>query len=149
MRACGIEIKSNEVILCLLNKEHGLFELPDCRQTRFQLTRDQDAEQVRKFQFTLGKLFKDYRIEQLVIKERPQKGKFAGGAVGFKIEAALQLLTDIDVYIMRGTEQKELLNRNPVAVDFAETGLKKFQEQAFYTAYAFLSSSALTKGRAD
>lgn len=149
MRACGIEIKSNEIILCLMNKDEGLFDLPDCRQSRFQLTRDQDAEQLRKFQFTLNKLFDDYQVEQLVIKERPQRGKFAGSAVGFKIEAALQLMPGRDVYIMSSTEQKERLKRNPVQIDFADTGLKKFQEQAFLIAYAFLSAPANSSTQSD
>lgn len=139
MRVCGVEIKSNEAIICLLSKTDGLFDIPDCRQVRFQLVKDQDAESLRRFQFTFAKFLADYQVKQVVIKERPQKGKFAGAAVGFKIEAAIQLIADIDVRILSATEQKEQIKRNPMPVDFADTGLKKFQETAFTVAYAHLA----------
>ena len=139
MRVCGVEIKSNEAIICLMSKQDGLFDIPDCRQVRFQLVNDKDAESVRRFQFTFRKFLEDYKVEQVVIKERAQKGKFAGAATGFKIEAAMQLIDGIDVNIMSATEQKEKIKRNPLPVDFTETGLKKFQETAFLIAYAYLS----------
>ncbi|RUO33354.1 DUF3010 family protein [Aliidiomarina soli] len=139
MRVCGVEIKSNEAIICLLNKEDGLFDIPDCRQVRFQLVKDQEADNMRHFQFTFAKFLQDYKVEQVVIRERAQKGKFAGAAVGFKIEAAIQLIENIDVSLLKATEQKEKLKRNPIPVDFADTGLKKFQETAFEVAYASLA----------
>ena len=138
MRTCGIEIKGSEAIICLMTKNHGLFELPDCRQNRFALSKDQDQEQMRHFQFTFAKFIEDYQISQLVIKERPQKGKFAGGAVGFKIEAALQLIAGCNCAIISATELKEKLKRYPLQVGFKDTGLKVFQETAFLAGYAFL-----------
>src|SRR5690554_2768995 len=139
MRVCGIEIKSNEAMLCLLEKKDGLFQILDCRQTRVQLVKDHDVENMRKFQFTLQKLAEDYRINTFVIKERPQKGKFAGGAVGFKMEAAIQLIAQTDTLIMTGSEYKERIKRNPLPVDFESTDLRKFQEMAFSVAYAYLA----------
>lgn len=139
MRVCGVEIKSNEAIICLLSKKDGLFDLPDCRQVRFQLVKDQDAESMRKFHFTFKKFIEDYQVEHVVIKERAQKGKFAGAAAGFKIEAAMQLIDEVEVSVMKASEQKETIKRNPMPVDFADTGLKKFQETAFTVAYAFLA----------
>lgn len=139
MRVCGVEIKGSEAILCLMEYQDGLFNLPDCRQTRIALSQDNQSDQVRKFQFAVRKLVEDYKIQQLVIKERPQKGKFAGGAVGFKIEAALQLLDNCNVSLLSATELKEQIKRFPLPVDFKATGLKAFQETAFLTAYAYLA----------
>ncbi|MBV2130359.1 DUF3010 family protein [Arsukibacterium indicum] len=139
MRVCGIEIKGSEAILCLMAFKDGLFDLPECRQTRLALSNDKDAESVQKFQFNLAKLFEDYKVEQVVIKERPQKGKFAGGAVGFKIEAAIQLITNCRSQILSANTIKEKLKQHPLPVDFKDTGLKGFQETAFITAYAFLA----------
>lgn len=139
MRICAVEIKSNEMLFCLLEKKDGLFQIPDCRQNRLQLTKDTDAESLRKLQFTLKKLVEDYKIDTFVIKERLQKGKFAGSAVGFKIEALIQLIEEAKTVVLPSAEQKELLKRNPLPVNFADTGLKKFQEVAFLTGYAFLS----------
>jgi hypothetical protein len=139
MRTCGIEIKGSEAIVCLMTLKNGLFELPDCRQVRFALSKDQDQQQMRHFQFTFAKFVEDYQISQLVIKERPQKGKFAGGAVGFKIEAALQLIANCSCSVLSATELKEKIKRYPLPVDFRDTGLKAFQETAFLTGYAFLA----------
>ena len=138
MRTCGIEIKGSEAIICLMTFKDGLFELPDCRQNRFVLSKDQDQQQMRHFQFTFAKFIEDYKVSQLVIKERPQKGKFAGGAVGFKIEAALQLIPGCQCSIISATEIKEKLKRAPLPVEFKSTGLKVFQETAFTAAYASL-----------
>ncbi|WP_445428270.1 DUF3010 family protein [Alishewanella sp. HL-SH05] len=138
MRVCGIEIKGSEAILCLMNLEDGLFDLPECRVNRIALSHDQLAESVQKFQFAIKKLVEDYKIEHLIIKERPQKGKFAGGAVGFKIEAAIQLISTCPTTILSGAAVKDRIKRHPLPVDFKSTGLKVFQETAYVTAYAFL-----------
>lgn len=139
MRVCGVEIKGSEAMICLMELEDGLFQLPDCRQVRFQLSKDQETENMRKFQFVFAKFLEDYQVSQVIIKDRPQKGKFAGGAVGFKMEAAMQLIADREVIIMSGTELKEKLKRNPMPVEFEDTGLKAFQKTAFSVAYAFLA----------
>lgn len=141
MRVCGIEIKSNEAILCLMDMQDGLLQIPDCRQIRIPLLKDHDAESVRKFQFIFRKLVEDYRIDTLVIKERMQKGKFAGSAIGFKIEAALQLIESVKTELLGNSKQKEILKRNPLPIEFSATGLKMFQEQAFITAYCFLMAA--------
>lgn len=139
MRVCGVEIKGSEAILCLLSINNGLFDIPSCRTVRLPLLHDQDSEQMKKFQFVFAKLAEDYKIDRFVIRERPQKGKFAGGAVGFKIEAALQLLPDVQTEILTSAFIKEQLSRHPIPVDFKETGLKGFQEPAFISAYAYLA----------
>lgn len=138
MRVCGVEIKGSEIILCLMEMDNGLMVLPDCRQVRFPLLNDQDTEQMRKFQFSMTKLAEDYKISKFLVRERPQKGKFSGSAVGFKIEAALQLIPTVDTVICTNAAIKDKLARHPVPVDFRDTGLKAFQESAFITAYAYL-----------
>lgn len=138
MNTCGIEIKGSEVILCLLSKQDGLFQIADCRQIRHTLSNSNDSESVRKFQFMLKKLFEDYKVSHVVIRERPTKGKFAGGAVGFKIEACIQLIDSVTVELLTGVKIKETVKDNPFAVPFKATGLKMFQEGAFTTAYAAL-----------
>ena len=80
----------------------------------------------------------DYKVQRVVIKERLQKGKFAGGAISFKLEATIQLIPspDIEVVLLSSTQIKAILADNPLPIAFADTGLKQFQEAAFTTAYA-------------
>ncbi|WP_105215962.1 DUF3010 family protein [Pseudoalteromonas sp. T1lg22] len=145
MNTCGVEIKGSEVLLCLLSKDNDVFDIRDVRQTRFVLSDADDTEQVQKFYRDFKKLMEDYGVDSIAIKGRPQKGKFAGGAVGFKMETALQLIPDLDVCVLNATIMKEQLKRNPVPIDFEETGLKKFQEQAFITAYVYIMQRTYAK----
>jgi len=71
----------------------------------------------------------------VAIKERALKGKFAGGAIGFKLEAAIQLMDNMDVVVLSQKDIKLGLSENQLPILFAETGLKVFQETAFTTAY--------------
>ena len=100
----------------------------------------QNFIQMQKFQFAFKKLMSDDQIEKVVIKGRALKGKFAGGPVGFKLEAAIQLIEDLDVEIVSGSFVKSALAKSQVGIDFRDTGLKKFQQTAFETAFAFFEA---------
>lgn len=138
MRTCGVEITGSDVLLCILTKDNDVFDIRDIRQTRFTLANGNDTEVMRKFQFDFRKLMQDYQIDSVAIKERQPKGKFAGSAKGFKMETAIQLIDGLDVQIFSATTIKEQLKRNPLPIDFEDTGLKKFQENAFISAYVYL-----------
>jgi hypothetical protein len=138
MRVIGVELSGNDANVCLLSLDDEVFQIPDCRTRKITLPKDAKSKDLRYFQKTFGQLVKDYKVDEIVIRQRPMKGKFAGGAVGFKLEAALELLSDVDVVVLAPTAIKESLKRNPVLVPMADTGLKMFQEVAFNTAYAYL-----------
>lgn len=145
MRTCGVEIKGSEALICVLAKDNDVFDIRDVRQTRFVLPKGDDAEDIRKFQFDFAKLMQDYQVDSIAIKERQQKGKFAGSPQGFKIEAALQLIDGMRVVLLNPTAMKEQLKKNPLPIDFEDTGLKKFQETAFVTAYIDLTHRTYNK----
>ena len=99
MQVCGIELKGSEAILCLLKYEKDAFILPEWRQRSFVLANSSDAESIREFQFAFVKLMQDYHVDHICIIERHQKGKLAGSANSFKLEAAIQL-TDLSVSLV-------------------------------------------------
>ncbi|MDC5811802.1 DUF3010 family protein [Vibrio europaeus] len=136
MKICGVELKGNDAVICLLSHENGVVHLPDCRVAKLSIGNANDTQEMKKFQFSFAKLIEDYKIEKIVIRQRQTKGKFAGGAVGFKLEAAIQLIDDLNVEVVAPTAIKESLKRNPLGIQFKDTGLKQYQEQAFATAYA-------------
>ena len=140
MRACGVEIKSNDAIICIMSKENNLYDIPHTRVQKISLDNAGDAEQVQKFQFTFAKLMEDYQVTHVQIKGRALKGKFSGGPIGFKIEAAIQLISDLNVEILAGSFIKKELSRSQIDIDFRDTGLKQYQEQAFTTVFAYLES---------
>lgn len=138
MKVCGVEIKGSEVNICLLSLDKDVFHLPDCRARKITYTKHDSTQEIRDFQFAFAKLMEDYKIDAVAIRERQMKGKFAGSAIGFKLEAAMQLIKDLDVTVMTTNAIKESLKRNPIPVPFEETGLKQFQQVAFDTAFAYL-----------
>ena len=139
MRVCGVEIKGDDAIICLIALEDSLYDIPHLRVPKIALQKGAESEHIRKFQFTFKKLVEDYKIDAVVIKERATKGKFAGGSQGFKIEAAIQLIDDLQVELVRANIIKEKLNKAQVSIDFRDTGLKQFQENAFEAAFTFFN----------
>ena len=140
MKACGVEIKGNDAIICIMSKENNLYDIPHTRVQKISLVDAGDAEQVQKFQFTFAKLMEDYHVSHVLIKGRALKGKFAGGPVGFKIEGAIQLIKDLQVEILAGNFIKKEIAKSQIDIDFRDTGLKQYQEQAFTTVFAYLET---------
>ncbi len=139
MKVCGVELKGNDAILCVLSLNNGMFSIDDCRSRKLSIHNGDSPQQLRQFQATFIKLVEDYGIDKVVIRTRPTRGKFAGGHVGFKLEAILQVTEAIDVELISAQEVKESLKRHELTIDFKDTGLKMFQESAFDTAFAWLS----------
>lgn len=138
MRICGVEIKGSEAIIALLELNDGLFMVPDCRARKISLVLPDDSESLQAFQFKFKQLMMDYKVDKVVIKSRPTKGKFAGGAVGFKLESAIQLLDNVDTVVYASHEINASIKRTPMQVNGKDAGLKGFQEQAYAAAYAYL-----------
>ncbi len=140
MKVCGVELKGNDAIICIMSRENGLYDIPQIRVQKISLVDAGDAEQVRHFQFTFAKLMTDYHVDNVVIRGRALKGKFSGGPVGFKLEAAIQLIKELTVEIISGSTVKKMLAKSQINIDFRDTGLKQYQESAFETAFTFLES---------
>jgi hypothetical protein len=142
MRVCGIELKGNEAIICMMELSNGLYSLIETRATKLSIKEATDSEQLKKFQFDFAKLMQDYKIDHVVIKERLTKGKFAGGAVGFKLEAAIQLIADLPTSLLGGSKIKEIIKQSQLDIDYRDMDLKQFQEAAFMTALAYLEKNS-------
>lgn len=138
MRICGVELKANDAIICLMSLTDGLFSIHECRVKRLSIADASDGEQLRKFQFDFAKLMEDYQIDHVVIRERMTKGKFAGGAAGFKLEAAIQLIDELSVSLLSPSQCKEIMKKSRLHMNFSDTGLKQFQEISFMTALSYL-----------
>ena len=140
-RICSVDIQGSEALFCLLSMDRDLMSTHDCRATRLALTSSETGK-VRHFQNIFKKLMEDYQVTTVVIRERPKKGKFAGGADGFKIETAIQLIDNLHVELVSSQAIKGQLKHTPLLIDAREVGLKKFQETAFQTGFAWLNLSS-------
>lgn len=135
MKICGVDLTANDAVLSIVQLEGQQFNIPDCRARKLSLPKGHSREDLQKFQFAFAQLMRDYKVEKVVIRERMPKGKFAGGAVSFKLESAIQLIEEIDVEILSPSQIKSVLSDKPLPIAFSETGLKGFQEAAFTVAY--------------
>jgi hypothetical protein len=136
MRICGVDLTGSDAVICLLVQGKGDFNLPDCKVRKLTLKKKHTGEDLRQFQLDFSKLMSDYSVDKVAIRERMPKGKFAGGAISFKLESAIQLITDLDVVLVSPSQIKSAWLDSPLAINYSETGLKVFQENAFKTAYA-------------
>jgi len=136
MKICGVELTGNDAVVCLLHLENQQFNIPDCRVRKLTLKKEHTREDLQQFQLAFSKLMGDYKVNKVAIRGRTPKGKFAGGAISFKLESAIQLIADIDVAVLSPTQIKSTLAENTLPISLAGTGLKVFQEAAFKVAYA-------------
>ena len=141
MRICGVDLTGSEAVICLLVQGKGELNLPDCRVRKLVLKKRHTGEDLRQFQLEFAKLMSEYSVDKVVIRERMPKGKFAGGAISFKLEAAIQLIPDLEVTLISTSQIKSALLENPLSIKYSDTGLKVFQEIAFKTAYAACGSN--------
>ena len=141
MKICGIELKGNDAVICLMIFEKGLYTLLECRVKKISISDATNQQQLQKFQFDFTKLMADYQVDHVVIKERMTRGKFAGGSVSFKLEASIQLIENLNVTLLSSAKIKETLKNSHTSMNFNDTGLKQFQEQAFMTGFSYIENS--------
>jgi len=137
MNLLGIDLNNKEAVLCLMSVDNGLFNVKECRTRGIELRKGDTSEGIQGFQFQIKKLIEDYKIDRVVIKQRMTKGKFAGSANSFKMEAAIQLIEGLEVELISNTDIKETLKRNPLEYQMKDLELRQFQEPAFNTAYCY------------
>ncbi|MBU2953731.1 DUF3010 family protein [Marinobacter sp. F3R08] len=137
MIICGVELTGSDAVVCFLNLDQAQFSLPESKVRKLTLKKNHTREDLLAFQASFAELMTEAGVKQVAIKERMPKGKFAGGAVSFKLEAAIQLISDaeLEVSLLSPALIKSTLAANPLPIPFAETGLKVFQETAFTVAY--------------
>lgn len=137
MIICGVELTGSDAVICLLNLDRGQFSLPECKVRKLSLNKNHTREDLQQFQTAFAALMAEHNVTSVAIKERMPKGKFAGGAISFKLEAAIQLIPEkaLAVRLLPPAVIKSTLSANPLPIPFAETGLKAFQETAFTAAY--------------
>jgi hypothetical protein len=141
MKVCGVELKGNDAVICLIIFEKGLYTLLECRVKKISISDATNQQQLQKFQFDFTKLMADYQVDHVVIKERMTRGKFAGGSVSFKLEASIQLIENLNVTLLSSAKIKETLKNSHTSMNFNDTGLKQFQEQAFMTGFSYIENS--------
>lgn len=140
MNICGVELTGSDAVVCMLKLDRGQISLLESKVRKLSLSKNHTRDDLKQFQAAFSELMAEHEVTCVAIKERMPKGKFAGGAISFKLEAALQLINDIEleVKLLSPALIKSTLAANPLPISFEETGLKVFQETAFTAAFVGL-----------
>lgn len=128
---CGIELKSSEARLAIVDSNYGRVGHVDTDPKRIQVANDENAADVQSFFDAFRNFLRDNHIDQIVIKKRAKRGQMAGGAITFKIEGLIQLNGTVPVDFISGQAIAAHQKRNPINVP-AE--LNQYQEQAYLAA---------------
>lgn len=129
MKICGVDLKSNNAILTLLDNKKFI----DLKIKKITLENDENQEDIRVFCNEFLLFLEQNDVEKIVIKKRAKKGNFAGGPVTFKMEGLIQLNPICEVELISPQSISSFEKKNEI--EFPST-LKKYQEQAFLTAYS-------------
>jgi hypothetical protein len=139
MRVCGCEISASEVRLAVVHRAvEGNIEMRRLNTTRIELEDDTSEADLRSFLAALQEFSRENEIDTFVIKTRAKKGRMAGGAVSFKIEALIQLVEGCNTRFV-----------SPVALShFAKKEVESYPDKMpVYMKNAFLSGAyVLTRG---
>lgn len=134
-RICGIEIKSSEAILVVLEHDDDNAEFIDIDPRKIKLGNDESCELIKSFSDAVINFTRDNHIDTIVIKKRAKKGTMAGGAISFKIETIIQLNGLVDVSFISGQAIAAANKREPFEIP---NNIKKYQETAFMAATLYI-----------
>lgn len=135
MRICGIDLKASNTILVVIEKIDENCEYIDLKIKKIELDDDEKQENIISYFSALNEFLQVNNISQVLIKKRAKKGSFSGGSNTFKVEALIQLNNVCKVELISSQSINSFEKKNNV--EFPEN-LKKYQEQAYLSALAFL-----------
>ena len=134
-KVCGIELKSSDAILAVIEEANGDAEFIDVEPRRIKIGNDESCTDIQSFYSSFVNYVRDNHIDVVVIKKRGKKGKMAGGAVSFKLEALIQLNRAVDVEFVSGQGIAAANKREPFDIP---KDMNKYQEAAFMAASLYI-----------
>ncbi len=136
MIACGIEMAGSEARLVLLNGDESNFHHINVEPRKLKIADDENAGEIRAFRDSLYGFLRESSAEIIAIKKRGKKGEYAGGPIGFKLEAIAQLYEGCPIVLIAPATISAMIKRQHI--DIPAT-LKKYQHTAFQTALSALT----------
>ena len=135
MIVCGIEMAASEARLVLLDGNKSNFHHINVEPRKLKIADDENADEVRAFRDTLYTFLRKNKVEIIAIKKRGKKGDYAGGPIGFKLEAIVQLYEECPIVLIAPATISVRIKKHTAGTP---TTLKKYQYSAFQTAFSAL-----------
>jgi hypothetical protein len=138
-RICGIELKSAEAMLVVVERLDKTVELISTEPKKIKIDNDEDSSEVRCFHTAIVDFIRDNNIDIIVLKKRAKKGKMAGGPVSFKLEAVIQLNGIVGTVFVSGQGIAAAHKKEHFEIP---ESLNKYQETAYMAASLHLRKNA-------
>ena len=135
MKICAIDLKANNTILVVVEKNDEKIQYIDLKIKKIELEDDEVQENIIAYFKSINEFLQENQIEQVLIKKRAKKGAFSGGANTFKAEAIIQLNSVCAVELISTQSINAYEKKNNIEFP---SNLKKYQEQAYLAALSFL-----------
>ena len=135
MKACGIEMAASEARLVLLDGDKSDFHHINVGFRKLKISDDENVDEIRAFRDTLYTFFRENKVEIVAIKKRGKKGDYAGGPIGFKLEAITQLYEKCPIVLIAPATISVRIKKHTTSTPAT---LKKYQYSAFQTAFSAL-----------
>ena len=131
MKICGIELKSNNAIVSIIESSNEEINYIDVKLKKIILDNDEDKSSLLSFKYDIESFLTENHIEKVAIKKRAKKGTFAGGSITFKMEAVIQLNSISEVKFISSQAISKYTKKNEI--EFPSL-LNKYQEQSYLSA---------------
>ena len=79
MKICAIDLKANNTILVVVEKNDDLIDYIDLKIKKIELEDDEVQENIVSYFKAINEFLQENQIEQVIIKKRAKKGSFSGG----------------------------------------------------------------------
>ena len=138
MRICGMEMRSNEIIVVVIDTADMDRRVIDIATKKMPLENDTDQQSLVSFAKAVESFLRDNRVDEVAIKGRGRRGNYAGGPTTFKMEAIVQYVAGRDVIIYPPQTVAAAKRNNDWP---ALPSLNRYQHEAYYTALTALDSN--------
>lgn len=134
MKICAIDLKANNTILVVVEKNTETVNYIDLKIKKIELADDEKQENILSYSTSINEFLKENKISLVIVKKRAKKGSFSGGSNTFKCEAIIQLNSVCKVELISGAAINAFEKKN--SIEFPNH-LNKYQEQAYLAALAY------------
>ena len=137
MKVCGVDLKGSEAIIITLEGSLNNFKIINTGVNKVILGDTNNFREVQTFKDTFHSFVKNHNIDHIAIKKRNTKGKFSGGATGFKMEGLIQVTPNANIVLFAPTTISSTVKKNPPN---KPKGIFYYQIGAYKIAYTLLRS---------
>lgn len=131
MRICGVELKGSDAIFAVIDVVNEEISSVVCQTRKVKYGESAEQQSARLFYDAICGFIRDQNIEHIGIKQRAQKGQFAGGPITFKMEGLIQLNPHATTQLFSGPTIAAATRRHDFQVP---DQLNRYQADAYLTA---------------